>query len=682
MSESLDQILKDSQSKKRQYLKYSVPVAALLIAASAYAFYQTTKEVEAVYVPQIYEVIKGDISSTVSSNGNIINPDIVNLSFLINGTLEKLYVKEGDKVEAGQVLADLDKRDLNFDLKSTQNDVNIAWQNIQSRQADITDTEIINASNDLNVTKSQIESNKNTTLQNLEIAKNNAESRRKTAEQNLAQTYADAELSAEEAFPNFEKALTEIDFIFGITRNYTGKTIGYKAFNDSIRENQVKSLHRDLTQSLENLRAEYQSKTAHLAAEELIQFVNKTQALSNEFGTLFDVIIVVFASSQDSIDIPQSVINSSLSTMQSLQSQIQSTQSSLSKTLQNIDKAELDLRNTLVEINNDLASSELNLKNTLTDLDNNLKNAELKVSNAEKSVNQSDISKQTSLNIQYAQLEQSKLKVEKARYNLSLATLTAPKAGTIIRINGSVGESLKADSIDAENAFIRIVSDANFTTEVYVEEIDIAKINIGQKALITLDAIPEANLSGEVSYISSIAEIDSNGIVTYLVRIDITDSQNQPIREGMTTYVDFVLGEAKDVIIIPNSALIRNRSVMLENGERKDVEVGFTDGDLIEIKSGLAVGDKIISNPQVEEGARNTGSRAGGGNLSEERLTQMKAAGFTNDELAKLQSAEITDAMRSKMQAMREAAGNIGGGAPSGFSGGTRITGGGVRTPQ
>jgi len=38
--------------------------------------------------------------------------------------------------------------------------------------------------------------------------------------------------------------------------------------------------------------------------------------------------------------------------------------------------------------------------------------------------------------------------------------------------------------------------------------------------------------------------------------------------------------------------------------------------------------------------------------------------------------------MRSKMQAMREAAGNIGGGAPSGFSGGTRITGGGVRTPQ
>ncbi len=682
MAESLSQILKDSQSKKHQYLKFAVPAAVFIVAASAYAWYRSDNEAEAVYTPQIYEVKKGDISSTVSSNGNIINPDIVNLSFLINGTLETLNVQEGDKVEAGQVLAELDKRDLNFDLQSAQNDVNIAWQNIKARQADITDTDIINATNDLSVTKSQIESNKATTEQNLEIARNNAEARRESAQQNLDQTYSDAQISIESAFPNFDKALTEVDYVFGINRNYTGKTIAYSAFNDSINENKVKSLHRELTQKLSTLRSDYQSDSANLSATELTKYIGKTKDLAVEFGDLFDLVITVFATSHDSQEVSQSTINSNLATMQSLQSQMQSTESNLSKTDQSVANAQLDLRTALIDINNDLASSELNLKNTLTSLENDLNNAELKVSNAEKTVNKSDISKETSLNIQYAQLEQSKLKVEKALYNLSLATLTAPKDGTIIRINGSVGESLKADSIDAENAFVRIVSDANFTTEVYVEEIDIAQITLGQKANITLDAIPDATLQGEVSYISNIAEIDNNGIVTYLVEIDITDTQDEPIREGMTTYVDFIMGEALDVIVIPSSAVIQNRAVMLENGERVQVETGFTDGEVIEIKSGLSVGDKIISNPQVEGAqtarAGGTARGAAGGNLSEERLAQMKEAGFTDEELTKLQAGEITDDMREKMQAMRESAGDTG----NALGGSTRTPGGGGRPPQ
>jgi RND family efflux transporter MFP subunit len=472
--------------------------------------------------------------------------------------------------------------------------------------------------------------------------------------------------------------LIEIDYVFGITRNYPNQTIAYQAFNDSVREGMVRSQHRALIQNLSNLQTDYRSERDTLSTTKVNQYLNKTQSLSRQFNEIFELITIVFSTSNDSSKVPQTLINSSQATLQSLETQILNANSNLSNALQSIDRAELDLRNTKIDINNDLAASELNLNNTLANLNNDLKSAELKISNAEKTVNKSNISKQTSLNIQYAQYEQSKLRVEKALYNVSLATLVAPRDGTIIRLNGSVGESLKADSIDPENAFIRIVSDANFTTEVYVEEIDIAQINIGQKSIITLDALPDVELEGQVSFISSIAEIDNNGIVTYLVRIDITDAKDQPIREGMTTFVDFITGEALDAIVIPNSALIRDRMVMLENGETVQVETGFTDGDLIEIKSGLSAGDKIVSNPQVEGGQiAGTGGAArgtAGGNLSEERLEQMKAAGFTDDELTKLQAGEISDAMRTKMQSMRENAGGtgnaLGGGAPTRGAGG------------
>lgn len=677
MSESVDQILKDSVSQKRSYLKYLIPAVFLAGGVGFYFWYTGSADEEVVYTPEIYEVVQGSISSTVSSDGNIINPDIVNLSFLINGTLEALNVKEGDKVEAGEVLAELDKRDLNFDLQSAQNSVNIAWQNIKARQADITDTDIINAVNDLEVTESQIETSKASAEQNLEIAKKSAEARKVSAQQSLDQAFADAKINIESAFPTLDKALEEVDYVFGIDRNYNGKTIAYQAFNDSIGQNEVKRLYQDLTQQLDTLRDDYQSRKLSMEQAQVSQIVWKTQTLAQQIGSMFDTVVSVFATSHDSVSVSQNTINSSLATMQSLQSQVQNTESNLSNTKQSIDTAFLNLQNTFTDITNDLSASELNLQNTLSDLENNLKNAELKVSNAEKTVNKSNISKQTSLNIQYAQLEQSKLQVEKALYNVGLATLTAPKAGTIIRINGSVGESLKADSIDADNAFIRIVSDANFTTEVYVEEIDIAQIETGQKTQITLDAIPDATLEGTVSYISSIAEIDNNGIVTYLVQIDITDTKDAPIREGMTTYVDFVLGEANDVLIIPNSAIVRGRSVLLENGERKTIEAGFTDGEFTEVKSGLELGDKIISNPQVEGAAggaqRGEGGRGGGGAVTPERLEQMKAAGFTDEELTKLQAGEITDDMRAKMQKMREAAGdggNVLGGATRGGGGG------------
>lgn len=669
MAQSVSEMLKESKTKKKQYLKWAIPVGILLIGGITYAFLPKG-ETNLPYVPEIYEVKKGDISSSVNSDGNIINPDIVNLSFLINGTLRELYVKEGAKVEAGQVLAELDKQDLNFDLKSAQNDVNISWQNIKSTESDITDLDIINAKNDFEVTQDKVKNSQLTAEQNYEITKNKAEATKKSAEQNLEQAFTDAKLTLEPTFSTVKEALTEINFTFGIEKNYNGETLT-SVFNDSGREVTIKNLYNESLRDLEILKTEYEAKKYFMEQADISRMVLKAESLTQKVQNILDSAEKVFVTAQEGRGITQATISSKLGKIQSFKSQVESLNSQLSKAKQSIDTNFLNLQNTFLDIKNDLDSAKLNLDNTLRDTQSDIKSAELKINNAEKTTNKSNTSKEISLQIQYAQLEQAKLRVEKAKYELSLADLKAPKAGTIIEVNGNVGESLKGDTTSSETAFIKILSDANFTTEVYVEEIDIAQIEIGQKAEITLDAIPDAKLEGAVSYIASTATTDNNGIVTYLVRIDIKNSEDQPIREGMTTYVDFILGEAKDVVLIPNKALIRNRFVMLENNERVEVEVGFSDGSLIEVKSGLSVGDKIISNP-VTEGEGNRGGRSGaasgeGRALTPERIEQMKSAGFTDDELEKLQKGEFTDDMRAKMQKMREENNQTGGG----FGGGS-----------
>ena len=157
-------------------------------------------------------------------------------------------------VEAGQLLAELDKRDLQFDLQSTQNDVNISWQNIKAKEADITDTDIINAQSDFEILQNQIVTNKNSALENFNITKENAESKKRSAQQALEQTFADAKQNIESAFLGIEEVLKEIDYIFGVTKEYPVKTI-LKVFNDSINENNVKNEFeksmRDLLKILE-----------------------------------------------------------------------------------------------------------------------------------------------------------------------------------------------------------------------------------------------------------------------------------------------------------------------------------------------------------------------------------------------------------------------------------------------
>jgi HlyD family secretion protein len=78
---------------------------------------------------------------------------------------------------------------------------------------------------------------------------------------------------------------------------------------------------------------------------------------------------------------------------------------------------------------------------------------------------------------------------------------------------------------------------SSLRVEVDVPDADIARVRIGQEAVVVADALPDQEFVGEVSFISPTSETNQQGVTTYLVRIDLEDSEELPLRVGMSVSV-------------------------------------------------------------------------------------------------------------------------------------------------
>ena len=142
--------------------------------------------------------------------------------------------------------------------------------------------------------------------------------------------------------------------------------------------------------------------------------------------------------------------------------------------------------------------------------------------------------------------------------------------------------------------------------EANINEVDVGKLEVGQKAEIGFDAIRGKIYYGKVKKISPSSIVEEN-IVVYPVEVEILDSDER-IRPGMTADLNIIMGEAKDIVCIPKESIIeRNGRTMVltrKDGKvtPKPIETGL-EGDIkVEIKSGLMEGDTILISGQIGEG--------------------------------------------------------------------------------
>jgi RND family efflux transporter MFP subunit len=195
---------------------------------------------------------------------------------------------------------------------------------------------------------------------------------------------------------------------------------------------------------------------------------------------------------------------------------------------------------------------------------------------------------------------------------IKAATLRAPIDGIVSAVNITKG-------FDAPSGPAILVAAAAFTVTTDVVESDLADIEVGQVASVTVDAIG-AELEGIVTAISPTAGDSQTGVVSYPVTITVS---NPPAtaRAGMSADVTITTASANGVLTVPSSALEGGKGeyavlVLDDDGttRRVPVDVGLVTNSVAEIKSGLDEGTAVVTGTTADlVGNSQTGRGFGGG---------------------------------------------------------------------
>jgi RND family efflux transporter MFP subunit len=192
-----------------------------------------------------------------------------------------------------------------------------------------------------------------------------------------------------------------------------------------------------------------------------------------------------------------------------------------------------------------------------------------------------------------ADLEAAEAALARGREQLAFMTLRAPMAGVVIRRDGEIGDLIPVNQVLFYLASLdppRINAD--------VDEEDLPRLQVGQRALIRADAFPGEIFEGKVAEITPRGDPISR---SYRVRISL--SADTPLVIGMTADVNIIIAERNEVLLIPTSALQVDGTdsfVWRLEGERvvrREVSVGVRSPERVEIIEGLRDTDVFAVRP-------------------------------------------------------------------------------------
>ena len=186
--------------------------------------------------------------------------------------------------------------------------------------------------------------------------------------------------------------------------------------------------------------------------------------------------------------------------------------------------------------------------------------------------------------------------------------IRAPFDGTIASVSVE-----KSDSVSSGTVVASLITKKQIA-EIPFNEVDVAKIKVGQKTTLTFDAIPDLTISGEVAEIDSVGTV-SSGVVNYNVKISF-DTQDDRIKPSMSVSAAIITDMAQDVLVVSSSAVkTKNGSSYVEMFDtpladsvagvqgslskvlprQQTVTVGISDDTSTQIISGLKEGDIIVT---------------------------------------------------------------------------------------
>jgi HlyD family secretion protein len=181
-------------------------------------------------------------------------------------------------------------------------------------------------------------------------------------------------------------------------------------------------------------------------------------------------------------------------------------------------------------------------------------------------------------------------------------TLTSPVAGIVLSRNVDEGSSVIAMSSAYGGTSIMTLADVStMHFEGDVDESDVGKIEDGMPAKIFVDAFPDTSFQGTLTRIAP-QGVKAEGVVNFKVEAQVL-GDTKPLKTGMSADVQLVLDERKDVLALPEGAIIyegdstyvEKVDAAAQGGKKRAViKTGLSDGIKTEILSGLNEGEKVV----------------------------------------------------------------------------------------
>jgi len=524
---------------------------------------------------QTFEVKRADLDVVVSTDGSLAMPNIFDLKFGTNGQVDEILVAEGDNVKKGALLALLDNT-------AQKNAIKTALFNMQTARNNITfgcDADHLPYYYpDLSVSRLADEAQKDMDAASRYFMQGNY----KDAGYYLVMAYFDIEVCEDLITyrPNaavLAGAKTNTIYYPDIAAGSSVPESVYDAAAvDFLRQYRGQLL--DITREMKI--GAYQ-KSAPLFEAARQQMFTVTQ-LAKSTVYLKNRMVFQYADTASSVDFLQASLRS----------------------LQELERYLAQDDAVPVEAAKKLYIAKLNLLVGRDVLENQTLIFESGGSINWKTLQQYNLS-----------LQSAEIALYKAKREIMKTAIITPSDGTVVSVDLKKSYVLSAQDYSSRTA-VQLVDTKYVRFAGLVDEIDIIKIKPGQKAEISVDAMPDKVFTGTVQFVSPFG-VKTGQVVKFAVTIEL-DASGALLRGGLSATADIMVTSVKDALLVPVSAVITTPAgnvVSVINpatgqAERRPVTIGIQNLQYAEVLAGLKEGDKVKGSTTSPTGQQRPSSGA------------------------------------------------------------------------
>jgi HlyD family secretion protein len=528
-------------------------------------------------------VEKGTLITSIPGTGQVSALNQLDIKPEVSGDILSVKVKNGQEVKMGTIIAQIDTVDAQKAVRNAETDLETAKLELDELLSPPDELTLLQAENSLTQAKQS----------------------KQSAEDNLKKGY-------EEGFNNIVNVFLDLPSIMA------GLNSALFSYSFNVNQQNI-DYYADAVKAYDENVLRYKTDT-----------YNKYQIAKNVYD-------------QNFIDYKLASRFSDTTTIESLINTTYNTSKDIAETIKNANDLIQLYQAKLIEHNfkpEMLSSTHLSTLNAYTGKINNylislLSTQSSFINNREAVINDEKIIKEKELSLAKLKagadelsIRAKKITVQQkedallvVKQNLADCSIRAPFDGVIATLNSKEGDPVTSGTI------VATIITKQQLAEISLNEVDLAKVKVGQKVTLTFDAVSDLSITGEVAEMDNIGTVNQ-GVVNYSVKI-VFDTQDERIKPGMSVNTTIITDVKQNVLLVPNSAvkttgnnsyveILEGKTASITNAgvvsktlpKQQQVEIGLSNDSYTEILSGLKEGDTVVSQTLTSNSNQNSSSNS------------------------------------------------------------------------